>query len=356
MGLTAVATIKLDYVLTDRDRHGNIRYYFRRKKGDKKVRLPDQPGSRDFMAAYDQAMAGVEARKKVEQVRAGTFRAAVEAYYVYAAKRLDASTLSWQRRALNRIANSKTKSGQPRGEAKLAGMTRVHIVEIMDEIDRPSAANHVLKALRSLFKWAIPRGLISHNPARDVERVEYLEKGHHSWTIEEVAQFEAKHPMGSKARLAMALLLYTAGRREDAVRLGPQHIKGGRIKFTQAKNEHRKPVVIDLPVHPALAEAIAAAKVTGRETFLVTAYGRPHSAKAFGSVMRAWCDEAELPHCSAHGLRKAAATRLAEAGATTREIMAVTGHTTLEEVERYTEAAQKPGLADAAMAKLRRSD
>ena len=43
--------------------------------------------------------------------------------------------------------------------------------------------------------------------------------------------------------------------------------------------------------------------------------------------------------------------RLAECGATTKEIAAVSGHKTLKEVERYTEAADQARLARAAMAR-----
>jgi integrase len=152
----------------------------------------------------------------------------------------------------------------------------------------------------------------------------------------------------------MALLLHTAGRREDAVRLGPQHFSSNRIRFTQAKNEHRKPVRVDLPSSPELAAIIAATPGTGHLAFLVTAYGRPFTHRGFGHWFRKRCDEAGLPQCSAHGLRKAAATRLAESGATTQEIMAVTGHQSLRQVEVYTKAAARPGMADAAFVKLRR--
>ena len=56
--------------------------------------------------------------------------------------------------------------------------------------------------------------------------------------------------------------------------------------------------------------------------------------------------EAGLPQrCKPHGLRKAAARRLAEAGCSASEIMAITGHKTLAEVERYTRAAEQERLA-----------
>jgi integrase/recombinase XerD len=150
----------------------------------------------------------------------------------------------------------------------------------------------------------------------------------------------------------MALLLYTTCRREDAVRLGPQHVRNGRVKFRQAKNEHRNPVDIDIPLHSDLA-AILGATPSGHMTFLTTEYGRPFSPAGFGNRFREWCNQAGLPHCSAHGLRKATATRLAERGATPHEIMSVTGHRSLEEVERYTRKAQKSTLADSAMSKFK---
>jgi integrase len=122
----------------------------------------------------------------------------------------------------------------------------------------------------------------------------------------------------------MALLLYTVCRREDAARLGPQHLRDGRIRYRQAKNEHRSPMDLDIPVRPDLQQVIDAAP-SGHLTFLTTAYGRPSSTAGFGNKFRDWCNEAGLPHCSAHGLRKAAAARLAERGATAHEIMAITG-------------------------------
>ena len=101
------------------------------------------------------------------------------------------------------------------------------------------------------------------------------------------------------------------------------------------------------------ARALGGALLSGHLTFLVTEFGKPHSPNGFGNKFKDWCREAGLPHCSAHGLRKAAAARLAERGATAHEIMAITGHQSLEEVERYTRAAQRRTLADSAMAKLK---
>jgi integrase len=85
----------------------------------------------------------------------------------------------------------------------------------------------------------------------------------------------------------------------------------------------------------------------------VTEFGKPFTANGFGNWFRDRCVEAGVPG-RAHGLRKAAASRLANLGATEKEIMAITGHTTSKEVTRYTKGADQRVLAERAMG--RKSD
>lgn len=344
MGLNSVVSIDLPFVVADTDRHGNVRYYFRRRP-EKKVRLHGKPGSAEFQKAYEAARdrASEVTPAKGGRPAAGSFIDVSQRYIASPTfKKLDASTQGWQKRALNEIAAS------DKGTASVALMQPRHVRRLRDEkAETPAAANTMLKALRAMFQWAMEEDIVDADPTRDVKRAQYVTKGHHTWTLDEVDLFERRHPLGSKPRLAFALLLYTACRREDATRLGPQNIRDGRLRYVQAKNEHRKPISVDVPVFPDLAEAIAALPAA-HLTFLVTDYGKPFSVAGFGNRFRAWCDQAGLPHCSAHGLRKATAARLAERGCTPHEIMAVTGHQTLEEVERYTREAQRPGLADKA--------
>src|SRR5262249_39641163 len=145
-------------------------------------------------------------------------------------------------------------------------------------------------------------GNLSANPARDVARLRPKRLGgHHSWTPEEVNQFEQRHPLGTKAHLALSLLIYTGVRRSDVVALGRQHVRAGWLKFTAHKNRNKKPVTIEIPVLPILAEIIAASP-TGDLNFLETDYGQPFTANGFGGKFKQWCREAGLPHCSAHGL------------------------------------------------------
>jgi integrase len=232
-------------------------------------------------------------------------------------------------------------------------LTPLSILKWRDaKADRPEAANALIKALRQLYTFAIEYRYAARNPAKDVKYLKGNPDGFHSWTEEEIRRFEVCHHVGSKARLALALLLYTGQRRSDIVLFGRQHVRGEWLHFTQQKNRARKPITLTLPIHPALQRIIEATP-SGTLTFLVTEFGRPFTANGFGNRFRKWCDEADLPaECSAHGLRKAAATRLAEAGASELEIRAITGHQTSREVSRYTKAASQKVLAKSGMEKL----
>jgi integrase len=199
-----------------------------------------------------------------------------------------------------------------------------------------------------VFKWGVKKKLAPSNPARDVEYFKSGSTGFHTWSREEVKQFEERHPVGSKARLALALLLFTGQRRSDIIRFGKQHVKGGKLRFTQHKGRNRKPKRLTLPILPTLQRVIDGT-ACGDLTFLVNDWGRPFTDAGFGNKFRDWCNQAELQHCSAHGLRKAGATIAANNGATSRQLMAIFGWDTLKEAERYTRNADQQRLAESAM-------
>jgi integrase/recombinase XerD len=340
-------TLRLRFVVSDRDRHGNVRYYFRRR-GEKKVRLHGIPGSKEFMEAYSLALASVTSRPATGNIELrSSFGFLCKEYFrSQTFKALNVSTRLWRRRVLEEIC-------ERHGEKPYAKLQPKNVRSLRDEkANAPGAANTRLKGLRALFRWAIENDFVVDNPTRGVEPIRYVTDGYHSWTVDEVETFEARHPIGSKARLAFALMLYTGCRRGDAVRLGPQHVHEGRLRYRQQKNEGRHPIDIDIPVHADLAEVISATP-SGHLNFLVTDFGKPFSVAGFGNKFREWCNQAELPNCSAHGLRKALAVRLAEGGATPHEIMSITGHLSLDEVERYTRGANTRRLANSAMEKIK---
>lgn len=198
------------------------------------------------------------------------------------------------------------------------------------------------------MKHAVEIGLRADDPTRDVRSIRVKSEGFHSWSDAEIAQFEKRHPIGSRARLAFALLLYTGQRRSDIVRLGRQHVRAAVLTVRQQKTGTE----LLIPVHPVL-QAILNDTPKDNMTFLTTQFGKPFTSNGFGNWFRDQCNTAELPQCSAHGLRKAAARWLAEAGCTAHEIASITGHASLKQVAHYTKAADQGRLASAAMEKVK---
>jgi integrase len=353
-----MASIPLRYTLRDPDRHGNMRIYFRRRKGDRKVRLRGEEGSEDFMAAYRAALAGIQAAAALPDARPekpapGSFQAASIAYFTKCAEflALDGETRRVRCRIFESMWAEPIKPGSPLTFATcpLTAMTAKHIKVLRDrKASTPEAANSRLKALRKFFDHAFESEMISTNPAREVKRFKRETLGHHTWTSDEVRQYEARHPVGSKARLALALFAYTGLRISDVAMLGRQHAKGGALRLTLHKNRNVKPVVLELPILPELA-AVIDASPAGDLTFLTTEYGRPFSIKGLGQKMRQWCDEAGLHHCSAHGVRKAGATIAAENGATIDQLKAIFGWSNNQQPATYTRAASQKKLAATAM-------
>jgi integrase/recombinase XerD len=341
--------VKLQYLVCDNDRHGNTRYYVR-APGQKKIRIKAAPLTEPFMEEYRAAISGVS-KPVPGAIRPGSFRELCVKYFASDKfKALDVSTRSWQRRSLDSIC-------QKYGACPIKLMEGHHVRKIRNERqDHPASANMRMKAMRAMFGWANEEEEIKVDPTVGVKRIKYTSHGHHSWTDDDIAQYQERHPVGTKARLALDLLRFTAGRREDIPRLGRQNLYGAgdemRIKFIQAKNEHRAPVEVDIPLHRNLARSVALTE-TGVDTFLINELGRPFTTNGFGNKFKNWCREAGLAHCSAHGVRKATATALANNDATPHQIMAVTGHQSLKEVERYTKAADRKKNATHGMAKLK---
>jgi integrase len=210
---------------------------------------------------------------------------------------------------------------------------------------KPHAARNWLKTLRALSRFAVVLDFRADNPARDIKLAPIKGDGFHTWTDYEIAQYEAYHAIGTKARLALALGRYTMQRRGDVIRMGRQHIRNGELHVTQQKTG----VALVLPVHPALA-AIIEATPGDHLTFLVTKSGKPYSGKDFSETFRQWCNEASLPgRCKFHGLRKAGLTWGADQGWSTHELAAWSGHKTLAEIQRYTKAADQRRAARASL-------
>jgi integrase len=331
------------------DRHGKARFYFRRA-GFKPVALPGLPWSPEFMAAYEQALAGQPVEIGSKRTKPGTVRALAVSYYNSLAFRsMKPITQSVYRNIIDRFCRETDTLGTPYGDLSASGLQRQHVIKLMaSRAEKPDSANGLRKVLRAMMQHAVEIGLRQDDPTRDVKAIRVKSDGYHSWSDEEIAQFERHHEIGSRPRLALALLLYTGQRRSDVIRMGRQHMRDGVIQVRQQKTG----AALSIPVHATLF-AIVNDTPTEHLTFLTTKLGQPFTAAGFGNWFREQCNAASLPHCSAHGLRKAAARRLAEAGCTEHEIAAITGHASLREITRYTKAADQRLLAVSAMRKMK---
>jgi integrase len=352
--------VEYPYLYKDRDRHGNVRYYFRRNR--KKTRIRARPGTLEFQTEYDallEASTSSNITKAVETPKVGTYRWLCEQYLRSTDfNQLDPKTQHVRRQVLEHTWAEPIAPGANETFADFpVARMGTKAVRVLRDRKRgfPEAANVRVKAIRRLFRWALDDEVagVKSNPARDVSYLRGRQGGFHSWTIDEVERYEKCHPIGSTARLALALLLYTGQRRSDIVLFGRQHVRGGWLHFTQQKNRNRRPITLELPVLPVLKRIIDASK-TGDLTFLVNENGQPFTANGFGNKMRDWCDEAGLPHCTSHGLRKTGAAIAAENGATAHELMSIFGWLTLKEAERYTRAAEQKKIAARAMRMLER--
>jgi integrase len=228
-------------------------------------------------------------------------------------------------------------------------MEQRHIRDILvEKAGKPARQRHLLRLIRQLLAVAVENGMRSDNPAIGIKLKRVKTQGYHSWTEEELQQYEAHHAIGTKARLAFALLFYTAVRIADAVKFGPANIRNGHLYFIYSKNG----TAMDITVAPQLTEAIVATKTIGTKTYLVTDEGKPYTAHNFGNRFKDWCREAGLQHCSAHGLRKGWLRRMAESDCTEDQIAAMSGHTNMDEIRTYVRAANKAKMAAQGMAKV----
>ena len=218
----------------------------------------------------------------------------------------------------------------------------------------PHAAIKLRKELKRLFAFAAKTGMIDHNPAADAQKVKIpasqKTNGFHSWTEDEILQYRDHWRIGTRERLAMELLLWTDQRRSDVATMGMAQVKNGRIPVTQGKTGKK----LWLLMPPQLLEAIVALppEQSSPFCFIVSRKGVPYTKESFGNWFKEACVEAGLPHCSAHGLRKASLRRMAELEMANKTMKSVSGQSSDRTLAIYTDDANQTALADAAIRRL----
>jgi integrase len=317
-------------------RHGAVCWYVRRRHGPR-VRIKAEYGSEDFWAQYRAALEGAPVPSKT--TRPHTLAWALDQYR---------NSSVWAG-----LANATRRQRENIYRAMIGTAGGVLLRNITDETIRanrerraatPHGANNFLKAMRGFFAWAIEAKLVTVDPTKGVKLLQGNNDaaGFHTWTQEELDRYEVRWPTGTRERIAFDLLLYTGLRRGDAVRVGRQHVRNGVITVRTEKTGE----VVSIPMLAPLAASIEATK-TGDLTFLVGEAGQPWVKESFGNWFREACRAAGCPG-SAHGLRKAGATRAAERGASERQLMAIFGWSTGKMAQHYTRTADRARLAQGA--------
>jgi integrase len=324
-----------------RTRHGVWVWYVRKGKGPR-IRIHGLYGTPEFMAAYQAAMTG-GAPVKRGAVKSGSLNWLVARYRESSDwLALSPSTKRERENILKHVLASA-------GNEPFADIDKSTIIAGRERrMATPSAANNFMNTMRKLYEWAVDNDHVEVNPVEGVKRLKRPAGGFHPWTEGEVAAFEAKWPMGTRERLALAILLYTGLRRGDAAALGPGHVVDGVIVVKTEKTG----IEVTIPMLPELAAAIDATK-TGKESFIVSRTGGPMSKEGFGNWFKDACKAAGVPG-SAHGLRKAGATRAANNGATVAQLEAIFGWRGGRMASKYTETADRIRLAKEAISKLQK--
>jgi integrase len=328
------------YLHREKTRHGKSVWYARR--AGKRIRLRAEYGTPEFEAEYQAVLSAAPVHSQKVSDAAGTLGWLIERYR---------ETGAWQnlslatRRQRENIFRHALVSA---GKQPLARITTATIEAARDRRAKtPFQARHFLDTMRGLFRWAAKAKMVRVDPTIGVEDPTMPKtEGFPIWTEDHVAAYEKRWPIGTRQRVWLDVLIYTGLRRGDAVRLGRQHIRDGigTIKTEKTGTE------VTLPILPVLAETLAAGPC-GDLALIANKNGQPFVKASFGNAFKDACRAAGVPG-SAHGLRKIAATRAANAGATVAQIEAIFGWSGGRMAALYTRAADRRRLAIEGMHKL----
>lgn len=329
---------KLRYIQSFRDRYGKVRYYFRRR-GWPHVALPGAPGSPEFMEAYWKAYCARKTgtpKHRGNRVAPGTVAAAIIRYF----NSDEYSGLAQETRRTWRYGLDPLR--KEFGNKRFSSLKMRHVYVLLDSMTgKPWKARNFLKAFRSFMGFCVARGLCLHDPSVGIKLRRIKTNGYWPWTDELIERFRARHPLGTRERLVLEMVLNTGARCADLSRLGPQNLSHSEFRFETHKTQTR---VSAMPLLPLFADVLEATP-TGDRTFLVTRSGKPFTPKTLSNFFRKARDRAGIPKgYTLHGLRVTLAICYAEAGATEHQLQAWFGWETLRSAERYTRRVNREKL------------
>jgi integrase len=337
--MTAMPRARPPFLSRELSRHGRAVWYVRRS--GKRIRIRAEYGTPEFTAEYHMALAAHQPTTEI-RTAAGTLAWLIECFR---------ETAAWQARS----ESTRTKCDgfyqqalKAAGNAPLSAITPKAIRAGLERRARtPGQAQHFLNAMRALFRWAVKVQLVKTDPTAGIPApARRRDAGIRPWIEDDVAAYEKKWPIGTRQRVWLDVLLYTGLRRGDAVRLGRQHVRDGIATIKTEKTG----TIVTIPILPVLAETLAAGPC-GDLSFIAGSRGQPMAKASFSNKFAIACRAAGVPG-SAHGVRKIAATRAANAGATVPELEAIFGWSGGKMASHYTRAADRQRLAKRAMHKL----
>jgi integrase len=351
--------MRLEYpgLVIERQRSGAIRYRVR-QIGDKARRTlltvtPDHP---DFHRQYTAARHG-DTLPPDTKAPPRTMQWLVDRYLAHLTRKVDAGlhkpgTLKQRRSLLTRFCAMTDDDGDTYATLDMIAPTPA-LVQARDKwMDRPAEADNLIKALRAMYEWHGEGDVAFVNPARAVRSIHVSKGGAVPWTAADLRKFRDRHPAGTTAHAWLTLSLFTACRIDDARMLGRRHeVQVGGLTWLRWQPGKTGSAPVDLPVAPQLLTTLRSLKVQGA-SYLLTDFGKPFAYGGLGNRVRKWCADAGLENRSAHGVRKAMAELLAEAGCTQHQIMAIMSHTQAKTSEIYTKGAQRRIMAESAMAQV----
>jgi integrase len=333
------------YLHRQKTRHGKLIWVVRKGARGKKIQIRAEFGTPEFDTAYQAAVVASASPPQSPKIRAsnGTLGWAWLLYKQSAAWQSAISKATRRQRENIMKHVLATAGAQP--------LSAINAAAIREGVDRraatPFQAKNFVQTLRGLFQWLKENEIVSADPTDGVKVKKPKTLGFLEWVHEEIIQFEQRWPIGTRERVMLDVYMYTGLRRGDAAVVGKQHVRNGVISLQTEKTGEW----VHIPLLDVLKRTLDAGP-TGDLSFNATSTGHPYKKESLGNKFKEACVAAGVLNKSAHGLRKAAATRAAENGATAHELMAIFGWADIKETEHYTRAANRKKLAAQAMRKL----
>lgn len=360
--------IKLKYVEVNRTKAGTPRYFFRRG-GKRHGRIPGEPGSTEFMAAYNlylegktpdqDAQTAPRKRTRARTIAEGTFGHLCRSYVAQSMDFRKCGEVTRTKRIPIIEAMMMEPVTQDKADLRIFGEFPLKHIKTRDlEVLRdrksqtPHAADERVKVLRQIFKFGMRAGMVSANHARDLEKYNVRSDGHQPATWDDIRKFREFHGEDSMAWLAISILVFTGVRVSDLRQLGRQHRKGDSIRFRMVKGATRRPMDMTIWLHPTLIKILDAVPAN-RMTYVVTEHGHAFgNAKTMSDRVSKWFKQAGIQNVTAHSARKLLTINLAENGATDEEMNAALGWTGAATSKIYTRKANRAALSRNAMMRI----